>query len=1341
MGDTPAVDRNVSFSSAVASTSSLRFLPSSSNPINQTQNPATRSTAEAALLAFRASPGCLEGARAVLDSDNPKASAGARFQAALALRGAVLSRWNELGPGSVDALRRYLLDRLLQGDAESSSAPDSSSAGSAAGERLVRTQLLAAHACVLKRAWGWEGWTDADRAGSLAELEAAASGSAGARAAAVALAALEAVVSEFAPATASPLGQPWEYHERCRSSLQREWLPRLWSLAVGASAAAAGAAASGEGALVDLDAASAADAALSLASTVLSWDFYGTGGASRGGSGGPRGGGDAPSVAQVCPTKEFRDLLLRSPAVAALLSALPRLQAASRAQGSSNQLASRLFASARQLVVLLCGLDGPAIFPPSSPVNSNRGDANATAAANAAAAEAKQLRAEHSASMLRAVLPWAWPPLEATRAAQTFQTDGAELADAARALAALAAAQGSASLSEVVVDVSGSGAATINGLSAFAELAVACLSTGGADGDADCGGGPAGDASAVLLEGLVDALSKDEAEMARNKAVAEMSSLANGNGSNGDAAAYLDPSLRNLPTPIPPVVSEASHRVFVALVSAELASAAAGAAEDEDEGEATAAAEDEGGAGGDSSSAAAAGASRAAAIGHAAATASCRLLAQALSSTKAELARASAAGSDPSVPLEQLVWLSRASAFLLAEAPDDGEPALPLRIAESSALAAALPGGGAEDPALALSSALLEVAAFVGGGVAPAAAAPGSPPPPPCSPRLLETLALALSRWAATYILPDLSAEHHQRKRPSFPGALALAFGGTAAGGRGEAALAALTRLAVSWLASTPGETDLHSAVAKRLLPALERRPDASAGLLVKGVSPEWSALAEAFSFQSSAGGGNLPCPALAPALDALAEPLLRAVGAALVRAASGAPDAGTASAFVSRLAGGPTAKLALLAAEAAGAGAAGATNRAAATAPRVLRAAESWRGLIKGCPLRARPALAAAFGNGAASPIAQLAAAAFRGNSSDPRVAKALLRLAADAVDALAPHAPSPADGSALARWALGIAKAHAASRAGFVAVAASARLREAEAEDRERELRALVKLVAKLAARAAVADSTSAEAAEEDSARSVFSAFEALLPLVTPEALSYPKLAQAYYGLLGDVLETWPERVPTLPADLGSALLASLDAGASSSDHRSAGPCLEALGSLARWAASNASQTGAQQLGAALARRFVGPLLARLLLDGSGNTSGLSSGLAAVVSREATDAGADALLPLASAAPLAWREACDALVASVEGEENGGNVAAASGAAAGSESRAARLRAALAALEAGARPDESIVAGANPVATTPSGRAVVSSRVVQERAVKRKFRAAMARFVADARGIVRTC
>ena len=1328
----------------------------------------------------------------------------------------MLSRWDELSPASVDALRRYLLDRLLQADAangaspaSSSSSPPPPSSAAAAGERLVRAQLLAAHACVLKRAWGWSCWAEQDHRAALSELEAAAAGAAGARAAAVALASLEAVVSEFAPATASPLGQPWEYHEQCRSSLQEEWLPRLWELAIGASAAAAGAAVGGGGAggggggaaaaatadsssLVDLEAAAAADAALSLASAILSWDFYGTGGARGSAGGGPRGGVDGPSIARVCPTREFRDLLLRSPAVASLLSALPRLQAATRfaqkAEKGSSRIASRLFSSARQVVVLLCGLDGPAIFPSPPPLVDSGGDAAAAASA------AKRARAEHSAAMLRAALPWAWPPLEAARAAQSFANDGSELADACRALGALAAAQGAAVLSEVPVEVpavSTSAAAaaaaagvapstltstttTISGLSAFAELSIACLATGGADGEADGGGGPAGDASAVLLDGLVDALGKDEVEMVQEKAIAEMAAAANNNGNGASSSsAVLDPAQRSLPTPLPPAVVEASSRVFSALVSAELASAAAGAAEDEDEGEATAAAEEEGSGGGGDSTAAATGACRAAAIGHASATASCRLLAQALAAVRAELARASAAGSDPSVPLEQLVWLARAGAVLLAEAPDDGEPSLPPRIAEASALAAA--SGSGEDPVLALSSALLEVAAHVGSGVSPQAASQPArtssspPPPPPCSPRLLEAFSLALSRWSATYLLPDLSEQQHKLpawKQKPFPRALALAFGGPALGGQGEATLAGLARLAVSWLASTPGETDLHSAVAKRLLPALERRAEAAAALLAKGVSPEWTALAEAFSFQGGGGGGGgnstPPPPPLAPVLDSLAEPLLRALGAALARAASGAPDAASASAFVSRLAGGPSAKLALLAAEATGGAAAPASAASSSAssarasssargqlASACVRAAEGWRGLIKGCPSRDRPALASAFGLGAAGAMEQLAAA-FRG-AGNPAVAKALLRLAADAVDALAPHAPTPADGAALARWALGIARAHAASRAGLVAVAASARLRESEADDRERELRALVKLVAKLASRAAVADSTpGAGAAEEEgssSSASVFSAFEALLPLVTPEALSYPKLSRAFYGLLGDVLETWPERVPGLPAELGGALLSSLDAGAASSDPASAGPCLEALGSLALWAASNSSAPGAagqeaQQLGAALARRFVGPLLARLLLDGgsgsgSTNANGLSLGLSAVVSREATDAGADALLPLASAAPLAWREACDALVASVEREESARPAAAA----APGENRAARLRAALAALEASARPDDSIVAGAATAATTPSGRAIVSSRVVQERAVKRKFRAAMARFVADARGIVRTC
>lgn len=35
---------------------------------------------------------------------------------------------------------------------------------------------------------------------------------------------LTAVVQEFSPATASPLGLPWDHHERCRASLEATYL-------------------------------------------------------------------------------------------------------------------------------------------------------------------------------------------------------------------------------------------------------------------------------------------------------------------------------------------------------------------------------------------------------------------------------------------------------------------------------------------------------------------------------------------------------------------------------------------------------------------------------------------------------------------------------------------------------------------------------------------------------------------------------------------------------------------------------------------------------------------------------------------------------------------------------------------------------------------------------------------------------------------------------------------------------------------------------------------------------------------------------------------------------------
>jgi hypothetical protein len=340
----------------------------------------------------------------------------------------------------------------------------------------------------------------------------------------------------------------------------------------------------------------------------------------------------------------------------------------------------------------------------------------------------------------------------------------------------------------------------------------------------------------------------------------------------------------------------------------------------------------------------------------------------------------------------------------------------------------------------------------------------------------------------------------------------------------------------------------------------------------------------------------------------------------------------------------------------------------------------------VRGAPPRAAPALASAFGG--AAPHLTTLATAFR---HERRVSCLLLKLAADAVEALVVHLP-PADAAALAAWALDAARAHSKARAGAAAPSSD------EAADAERELRALIRLTAALAARG-VADFSGGggggAGGDVDVGGSLFAAFEAMLPLATPTMLAHPKLAAAFHGLLGDVVESYPERVPSLPPPLAAALLAALDAGAASPDERCAVPCLAALAALARWAAADAAAGGAgggPALGRELAARAVRPLLARLLLGDAPRAVG--------------DGAADALLPLALAAPDAWRGAVEVLLGGCAVEGGGRD----------------RVAAALGGLDAAAA---LVSGGGGPAA---------------ERTARRKFRSAMARFVADARGVVRT-
>ena len=76
----------------------------------------------------------------------------------------------------------------------------------------------------------------------------------------------QAVVVEFSPSTASPMGLPWEQHDRCRKSLQQEYLQTFYQHAAGmAGETAHSASQGGDGGVCC--------ACLALMAAVLTWDF------------------------------------------------------------------------------------------------------------------------------------------------------------------------------------------------------------------------------------------------------------------------------------------------------------------------------------------------------------------------------------------------------------------------------------------------------------------------------------------------------------------------------------------------------------------------------------------------------------------------------------------------------------------------------------------------------------------------------------------------------------------------------------------------------------------------------------------------------------------------------------------------------------------------------------------------------------------------------------------------------------------------------------------------------------------------------------------------------------
>jgi hypothetical protein len=74
--------------------------------------------------------------------------------------------------------------------------------------------------------------------------------------------------------------------------------------------------------------------------------------------------------------------------------------------------------------------------------------------------------------------------------------------------------------------------------------------------------------------------------------------------------------------------------------------------------------------------------------------------------------------------------------------------------------------------------------------------------------------------------------------------------------------------------------------------------------------------------------------------------------------------------------------------------------------------------------------------------------------------------------------------------------------------------------------------------------------DAQKVDVAQVVFLGLNVVIPLITDELLTFPKLCHQYFSLLAHMLEAYPGKVAALPPDLFNTLMGTLDFGLKHAD-----------------------------------------------------------------------------------------------------------------------------------------------------------------------------------------------
>ena len=192
------------------------------------------------------------------------------------------------------------------------------------------------------------------------------------------------------------------------------------------------------------------------------------------------------------------------------------------------------------------------------------------------------------------------------------------------------------------------------------------------------------------------------------------------------------------------------------------------------------------------------------------------------------------------------------------------------------------------------------------------------------------------------------------------------------------------------------------------------------------------------------------------------------------------------------------------------------------------------------------------------------------------PRMIYLILKLTAEVIEALIAELDS-SNFPGIMNFVYEILQLYKKQNMGKISLEKSKALKDEEAEEKYKNIRALLKLLTAITEKDMVDfGSKKSNSQQVDVASAIFIGLEMVIPLLSHELLNFPKLSQQYFNLIGHMCEVYSEKVCHFPKDLFAALVETLDFGVKGNDLQNIGSSLEAIYHLVKFHLQDISRGG---------------------------------------------------------------------------------------------------------------------------------------------------------------------